>query len=219
MEQKRITDFVKDDFIEGFFAVRTAEVREYTRGRFLRLELGDNSGRIPGVWWEPDQFGLTELCEGMVVKIRGVVGEYNHKLQLQVNKLRRATDDEWVIEDILPHSSQSKEHRHGRIRALIDTPWRAIFTARSAAVSSLAIADAHAAKLILMRQIVVERCFVQAACTFILLVLLLHLLSGRDETLANLAKELTERLQPGRIGIEVIVIVVPGLVVRTIYVR
>jgi len=120
MEQKRIRDFVKDDFIEGFSAVRVADVREYTRGQFLRLELGDNSGRVPGVWWEPDQFGLTELTEGMVVKIRGVVGEYNNKLQLQVQKLRLATDDEWSIEDVLPHSSQSKEHRLGRVTALIE---------------------------------------------------------------------------------------------------
>ena len=56
----------------------------------------------------------------MVVKIRGLVGEYNTKLQLQVNKLRLATDDEWQIEDILPYSSQSKEHRLSRIRALIE---------------------------------------------------------------------------------------------------
>lgn len=120
MEQKRIRDFVKDDFIEGFFSVRRKEVRDYTRGQFVSMELGDNSGRINAVLWEPDQFALAELAEGMVIKLRGVVGEYNHKAQLVVNRLRLATEDEYSLEDILPHSTQSREHRLARIRALID---------------------------------------------------------------------------------------------------
>ena len=120
MEQKRIRDFVKDDFIEGFFSVRRKDVREYTRGQFVSLELGDNSGRINAVQWEPDQFALAELAEGMVVKLRGTVGEYNKKPQLVVARLRLATDDEYSLEDILPHSTQSREHRHARIKALVD---------------------------------------------------------------------------------------------------
>jgi 3'-5' exoribonuclease len=120
MEQKRIRDFVKDDFIEGFFAVRRKEVREYTRGQFVSMELGDNSGRVNAVLWEPDHFALAELAEGMVIKLRGTVGEYNNRTQLVVNRLRLATDEEYSLEDILPHSTQSREHRHARIKALLD---------------------------------------------------------------------------------------------------
>ena len=120
MEQKRIRDFVKDDFIEGFFSVRRKEVREFTRGQFVSMELGDNSGRINAVLWEADHFALTELAEGMVIKLRGTVGEYNNKPQLAITRLRLATDEEYSLEDILPHSTQSREHRHARLKALID---------------------------------------------------------------------------------------------------
>ena len=120
MEHKNIADFVKDDNIEGFFAVRRKEVREYTRGQFVSMELGDHSGRIGAVMWEPDQFALRELEEGMVVKVRGTVGEYRNKPQLGVARIRLALDDEYRLEDIMPHSPQSREERLGRLTALRD---------------------------------------------------------------------------------------------------
>ncbi len=120
MDSKRIVDFVTDDRIEGFFAVRHREVREYVRGQFVSMELGDSSGRINAVMWEPDQFALEEMTEGMVVKVRGVVGEYRNKQQLTVNRIRLAQDGEYPLESILPHSKQSPEHRKARLTALRD---------------------------------------------------------------------------------------------------
>jgi 3'-5' exoribonuclease len=120
MESKRIVDFVVDDHIEGFFAVRRREVREYTRGRFVSLELGDCTGRVNAVMWEPDQFALEELAEGMVVKARGVVSEYRGNAQVTLNKIRLALDNEYTVEDILPQSEQSPEQRKSRLMTLRD---------------------------------------------------------------------------------------------------
>jgi 3'-5' exoribonuclease len=122
MEQpvKRIADYVLNDVVTAFFAVRRADVREFTRGQFLRIELGDSSGRIPAVWWDPDHFALTELAEGMVVKVKATVTEYNSKLQLTVEKLRLAKDDEYAVEDILPHSKNSYDDRKQRILRLTE---------------------------------------------------------------------------------------------------
>jgi 3'-5' exoribonuclease len=120
MQSKRITDFVLDDRVEAFFAVRRREIREYTRGQYLSLELGDSSGRIQAVMWEPDQFALSELAEGMVVKVRGVVGEYRDRAQLTINRIRLANVDEYTLEDIMPHSSMSTDERKARIIALTE---------------------------------------------------------------------------------------------------
>ena len=70
MERKKITGFVKDDRIEGFFAVRGRQVRESARGKFVTVELGDSSGRISGVMWEPDQFALKELEEILLKSLK-----------------------------------------------------------------------------------------------------------------------------------------------------
>ncbi len=70
--------------------------------------------------WEPDRFGFEDLAEGMVVKVRGQVTEYNGKIEITINKIRLATEDEYKIEDILAHSSQSREHRQARLMALTE---------------------------------------------------------------------------------------------------
>ena len=120
MSDKKINEFTVDDKITSFFAVRKKSVREYTRGQYVSLELGDSSGRINGVIWEPDQFSLNELEEGMVVKARGVVSEYKNNRQLTINRIRQAKDDEYSLEDILPFSPQSESERKARIMALTE---------------------------------------------------------------------------------------------------
>ncbi len=115
MGNKVISEFSVGDSITAFFAVRTCELRDFTRGKFLSLELGDCSGRIPAVMWEPNQFALTDLEPGMVVKIRGEVTQYQGRKQLTVNRMRLALDDEYQLEEILPHSSQPREQRRQRI--------------------------------------------------------------------------------------------------------
>jgi len=120
MENKKIKDLVIDDAITSFFAVRKKAIREYTRGQFVSLELGDSTGRVAAVIWEPDHFCLTDLTEGMIVKVRGVVSEYNNKRQLTVHRLRLAQEGEYAIEDILPHSAEPEEKRKARILALTD---------------------------------------------------------------------------------------------------
>ncbi|UCD63201.1 MAG: HD domain-containing protein [Candidatus Zixiibacteriota bacterium] len=120
MEPKPVKDLVINDKITSFFAVRKRNVREYTKGQFLSLELGDATGRIGAVWWEPDRFGLEDLTEGMVVKLQGVVGEYNGKKQITVGRMRLAEDNEYPLELILPHSDQPPETRRARILALVE---------------------------------------------------------------------------------------------------
>lgn len=119
-ESKKIKDYTVKDQVIGFFVVRRREVRDYWKGVFVQVELGDASGRIQGVIWEPDQFCLSELAEGMIVKVLAVVSEYNGKAQLQVGKIRLAKDDEYRLEDILPHSAQSREQRLARIQSLTE---------------------------------------------------------------------------------------------------
>ncbi|MBD3331329.1 hypothetical protein GF356_00645, partial [candidate division GN15 bacterium] len=120
MDTKPIRDYVIEDSITGFFVVRRKEVREYTRGRFVALELGDHSGRIKANMWEPDQFALEELEEGMVVKARGIVTEYRGQRQLTVKRIRMAQEGEYETEQVLAHSPMPKEERRARVLDLTE---------------------------------------------------------------------------------------------------
>jgi len=109
-----------NDTVTGFFAVRKKAVRESVRGDFVSLELGDHSGRVNAVCWDPDQFCLIELEAGMVIKAKGVVGEYRDKKQLVLSRIRLAKDGEFQLETILPHSSKPLEERRARILSLAE---------------------------------------------------------------------------------------------------
>lgn len=120
MNEKKIHEYTVGERITGFFAVRSKRMREYFKGHFVQLELGDSSGRITGMVWEPDQWALETLADGMVVKVRATVGEYQGSRQLTVDKIRAAEPGEYVLEDILPHSPFTREQRQGRLTALIE---------------------------------------------------------------------------------------------------
>ena len=90
-----------------FFVLRKQEIRDTVDGqRFLKLELGDRTGRIDGVVWDnADQ--IYDLAQtGDVVKIKASVTTYKEMPQLKVEKLRKAKEEEIDLSDFLPTSER-----------------------------------------------------------------------------------------------------------------
>ena len=115
-----IKEFVLYETVTAFLAVRRKDVKEYNGNTFISFEFGDSSGRIAGVWWEPERFALDELEEGDVVKVKGTVAEYRGKMQLKVGKLRPAKEEEYNLADLLPHSKFTKDELKARILSLTE---------------------------------------------------------------------------------------------------
>ena len=130
-----IKDFVSNETVTAFLSVRKRDIREYSGSNFITFEFGDASGRIAGVWWEPDKFGLEELEEGAVVKAKGTVGDYKGSPQLKIIKLRLAKEDEYDLSQIIPRSKYSDDElksrilsltnkiENGNIKKLVDSFW------------------------------------------------------------------------------------------------
>jgi len=130
-----IKDFIPNETVTAFLSVRKRDIREYSGSSFITFEFGDASGRIAGVWWEPDKFALEELEEGAVVKAKGVVGDYKGSPQLKIIKLRMAKEDEYDLSQIIPRSKFSEDElrsriisltnkiENGNIKKLIDSFW------------------------------------------------------------------------------------------------
>ncbi len=113
-----IKDFVPNETVTAYLSVRKRDIREYSGSSFITFEFGDASGRIAGVWWEPDKFALEELEEGAVVKIKGILGDYKGNPQLKITKLRLAKEDEYDISQIIPRSKFSEEDLKSKILSL-----------------------------------------------------------------------------------------------------
>ncbi|MEW5701889.1 MAG: HD domain-containing protein [Candidatus Zixiibacteriota bacterium] len=99
-----IRELVPGEHVEGFFALRKIERREFQGGERLALEFGDRSGRIDGVMWEGFNDVIDDLVVGWPVKVRGVVGTYRDRPQIRVERIRPAQTQEVRPEDFLPRS-------------------------------------------------------------------------------------------------------------------
>jgi len=99
-----IKDFLQNETVTAFVSLRRKDVKEFEGKTFLSMEFGDNTGRIGGVWWEPDESSVVELKEGDIVKVRGHVSQFRNKPQLKVSKMRLAAESEYDLADMLPHT-------------------------------------------------------------------------------------------------------------------
>ncbi len=91
--------------ITGFFAAVSKQVRTgRDGGRYFALTLADRTGPIDGRMWEIGDAGPFE--PGDVVKLRGEVCRFNDRLQIKVDKIRRAVAGEYELGDFVPQSQR-----------------------------------------------------------------------------------------------------------------
>lgn len=92
--------------VTEFFVLRKKELKEYNGQRFLKLELGDKSGRIDAVIWDDIDQAYDETQVGEMVKVKGWVTTYKELPQLKVDKIRKAKKEEVDLVDFLPQSER-----------------------------------------------------------------------------------------------------------------
>jgi 3'-5' exoribonuclease len=95
----------ENQVVTGFFAAGSKQVRSRRDGtHYFAIMLGDRTGQIEARMWETAEAG--EFDAGDVVKVRGQICRYNEKLQINIDKIRRATPDEFELGDFVPHSAR-----------------------------------------------------------------------------------------------------------------
>ena len=84
MENYTVCQLIRECRFEGFLLVRGAEKKTDQTGReYVDMSLGDRTGEINAkIWnWDGNQ-GMPE--SGKPIKVRGLVQEYNGRLQMKV---------------------------------------------------------------------------------------------------------------------------------------
>lgn len=122
MENKGV--FIKDlpDCGEVTFlaAVVTRELRPKRNGGvFLSLRLADRTGEVDAkVWDEPEATAKLFECYD-VVKVRGVIEQYNGRPQLIVGRLRRCEAIEYDSADFYAASKRNLDEMFGELGAFV----------------------------------------------------------------------------------------------------
>ncbi|HTQ84957.1 MAG TPA: HD domain-containing protein [Candidatus Solibacter sp.] len=127
MKSPYVSELGSDQSIVSYFMVCGKEVCSSAKGRkWLQLELGDKTGVIYGKMWDGFEGAAAAVAPDDVVKIQARSKTYNGKLELTVEKIRRAEPEEYDLEDLIPHTEKSiaelKKKLAGYVGA-VQNPW------------------------------------------------------------------------------------------------
>ena len=114
MEQLTVSQLVKDLRFEGFLLVRSSDQRTGSNGsRYLDMNLTDRTGEINCKVWDGN---VAPPPAGTVIKVRGLVQEYNGRLQLRVERLRAsAPEDQVDLSSLAPCAPEAPEAMMGEL--------------------------------------------------------------------------------------------------------
>ncbi len=122
MARRYLADLKEGDRFSDVFVVRRRQLLEYRErpGRYLLLVLADRTGeRVAKAWDHAEKF-YELAAEGTPVRVTGVVERYQDELQIIVQRLRPAREQEFAPGDFLPTSEADREALWARVRAAID---------------------------------------------------------------------------------------------------
>lgn len=109
--------------VESYFVAANRQVRTKADGSgYLSMTLQDRTGQIESRLWELRDAG--EFQSGDVVKVRGLVCRYQDKLQIKVDKVRRADPAldaaEYDLGDFVPKTAYDVEELWTRLARYVE---------------------------------------------------------------------------------------------------
>jgi len=121
--------------IEGVFQVAEKDLRTTKKGAlFISARLRDRTGDLPAIMWDATQALFAAIPQGGFALVKGRLGEYNGALQIVIEAMRPAKENEIRLEDFLPVGPGDPEEQLARLKAILDTIERPALRALLAAV-------------------------------------------------------------------------------------
>jgi len=113
---------LENQTVTGFFVATTRQLRtKADSSTYLALTLADRTGQIEARMWEATEAG--EFKAGEIVKLRGLVCRYQEKLQIKVDRLRRADEatDAGLFDlgDFVPKTEYDIDALWGKLEAYV----------------------------------------------------------------------------------------------------
>src|SRR4030066_354598 len=87
MKKTLVKDLKPGLEVSEFFALRKKELKEYEGKNYLKLELGDKSGRIDAVIWDNALEYNQQIEAGDIVEVKGSTQTYRNNLQIKIDDI------------------------------------------------------------------------------------------------------------------------------------
>lgn len=118
-EQPKLAEMIKGQVFDGYLLTRTAVQRTSSNGgKYLDMTLCDVSGEVNAKMWD----GLAQPpAVAEVVRVRGVMQEYNNRPQFRVDKMRAVGErDDFDMNALTPCAPRPAEEMKAEIYARVD---------------------------------------------------------------------------------------------------
>ena len=121
MSEKTIRNFEAGEEIQGFFLIRSLNLKTSTNNKkYLDFTISDSSGEINSKYWDLPEDLVGMFKAGDVVKIRGTVTSWQSSLQMKVTKMRLSEPaDEVKVEMLVQSAPESSASMMQELRGYI----------------------------------------------------------------------------------------------------
>ena len=114
----------ENQVITGFFVASNRQLRTKSDGsNYLSMTLLDRTGQLEARMWEVKDAG--DFASGDVIKLRGSVCRYQEKLQIKIDRLRRADPvadvEEYDLGDFVPKTTFDVAALWSELRGYVDS--------------------------------------------------------------------------------------------------
>lgn len=101
-----VSELKAGERVQSMFQVTRVNLRDYEKGKFLSLRLGDKTGKISAILWDNAVEVYQSLREGDVVRVNCRIGIYKGEMQATLHAIQKV-EDVTVINpaDYLPASA------------------------------------------------------------------------------------------------------------------
>ncbi len=122
MEIKKIGEFNVGDFIEGYYLIKSVNIKTSSNNKtYLDLNLADKTGEINAKLWDCSKEDIKLYTDNILIKVRGNVTEWQGKLQLKITKIRPVGNEEGIkIDDFVPTAPLESEKMYSSILEYVD---------------------------------------------------------------------------------------------------
>ena len=119
MEQLPLAQLLTGMSFEGFLLVRSCEQRKDKNGNnYLDMKLADCSGEMECKLWDRT---VSPFPAGSIIKVRGVITEFNGRTQLKIERIRPSTEEDAVDKKLLiPCAPEKPEDMYNEIVRTVD---------------------------------------------------------------------------------------------------
>lgn len=105
---------------EGYFLVKKIHLNIGKKKKpFLRIILSDKTGHLPAVYFDSEK-GLkgvqSEIQEGDIVRVKGLVEEYQDVIQLKILNIERESEEKWQMSRFLKRTIHDRRLLHKELQ-------------------------------------------------------------------------------------------------------